>query len=162
MSTDERLLSNLCDFRERGFSEKQWVGLNGVKLDWNNFAQKSSEQYAQTIPEFVKNGIKSTLKVSSYVSGRDSFPPPMGAMISFDYYENSSIGHFRQIYIIHINGDLIEDTTGLYAGSNISQLTDDIHGVRDYQNFLLVSVIGIPILAVVIGFVAWNRKKSTV
>lgn len=158
MPIDEKQLSNLCDFREQ-VGENQWVWLNGSKLDWNNFAQKAAERYAQTIPEFGTNGIKPTLKVSSYVSGRDSFPPPMGATISFDYHTNLSIEHFRQVYIIHLNGYLTDDTTSLYTGPDFSRLTKNIHEVEDAQNILLVSIIGIPVLAAAIGFVVWSKRK---
>ena len=160
MPIDERLLSNLCDFRELGFGEKQWIWLNGSKLDWRNFAQKATERYAQTIPEFVTNGINSTLKVSSYVSGRESFPPPMGATISFEYHTNWSIEHFKQSYIIRLNGDLVEDATSLYTGIDVTQSMSDIHEIEDYQNFILVSAIGIPILAGAVGFVIWGKRKK--
>ena len=31
---------------------------------------------------------------------------------------------------------------------------------EDYQNLILISVIGIPALAIAIGFVIWNNRKK--
>lgn len=107
MSIKERLLSNLCDFQSEGFDEKQWYWLNGTSLDWNNFAQMASNEYANAIPEFAESGIQETLRVDSFVSGRDSFPPPMGAMISFDYEKFSQIRHYSEKFTICMDGKLI-------------------------------------------------------
>src|SRR5574338_943881 len=59
MSTKERMVSNLCDFRDRGFDEKQWNWLNGTKLDWKNFAQKKAEESAVNLSLYKEQGIKS-------------------------------------------------------------------------------------------------------
>lgn len=107
MTVSERLVSNLCGFQSEGFGEKQWYWLNGTSLDWNNFAQMASNEYADTIPEFTEDGIQETLRVDSFVSGRDSFPPPMGAMISFDYEKFSQIRHYNEKLTICMDGKLI-------------------------------------------------------
>jgi hypothetical protein len=107
MPVEERLVSNLCDFNDIGFSEKQWNWLNGAKLDWVNFARSASEDYANKISEFTDGGINETLHVDSFVSGRDSFPPPMTAIISFDYEKFSQVRHYDEKFTICIDGKLI-------------------------------------------------------
>jgi len=104
---EERLLSNLCDFVGKGFGEKQWNWLNGAKLDWESFAKNASEGYADKIPEFTDGGIKETLHVDSFVSVRDSFPPPMMAMISFDYEKLSQVIRYDEKFTICIDGKLV-------------------------------------------------------
>jgi len=106
MSTKERMVSNLCDFRDRGFDEKQWNWLNGTKLDWKNFVQNAVQEQAQNLPLYQKQGIKHTLAVNTSVSGRESFPPPMSATISFDYIEESKTEHFEQRYLIPLIGNM--------------------------------------------------------
>lgn len=107
MSIEERLLSNLCDFVGKDFGEKQWNWLNGAKLDWESFAKNASENYAYKIPEFTDGGIKETLRVDSFISGRDSFPPTMVAMISFDYEKLSQVIHYDEKFTICIDGNLV-------------------------------------------------------
>jgi len=104
MSTQERMVSNLCDFRDRGFDEKQWNWLNGTKLDWKNFAQNKAEEYATNIPLYQEHGIKDSLVVKSVVSLRESFPPPMGATISFDYMSGSEIKQYKKEFMVGIPG----------------------------------------------------------
>lgn len=107
MIIQERLVSNLCDSQSEEFGEKQWDWLSGTSLDWNNFAQMASNEYAGTIPEFAENGIRETLRVDSFVSGRDSFPPSMEAMISFDYEKFSQLRHYNEKFTVCIDGKLV-------------------------------------------------------
>ncbi len=106
MTVSERLVSNLCGSQSEGFGQKQLDWLNGANLDWKNFAQMASNEYASTIPEF-KDGIKETLRVDSFVSNRASFPPPMSASISFDYTKYSQIRHYDEKFTICMDGKLI-------------------------------------------------------
>lgn len=105
MSIGERQLSNLCGLPNIG--ERQWAWLNGTALDWESFAKNASESYAYKIPEFTSGGMKGTLRVDSFVSDRDSFPPPMVAMISFDYEKLSQVIHYDAKFTICIDGKLI-------------------------------------------------------
>lgn len=107
MTIKERLVSNLCNFQSEGFGEKQWGWLNGASLDWNNFAHVASNEYANTIPEFTESGIQETLHVDSFVSGRDSFPPPMSAEISFDYEKFSQVRQYQEKFTVCMDGKLI-------------------------------------------------------
>jgi len=104
MSTKERMISNLCDFRDKGFDEKQWNWLNGTKLDWKNFAQNKTEEYATNIPIYKEHGVKGSLVVKSVVSLRESFPPPMSATISFDYMSGSEIKQYKKEFMVGIPG----------------------------------------------------------
>lgn len=107
MTVSERLISNLCNSQNEGFGEKQWGWLNGDKFDWKAFTQNASEYYANEIPEFIDGGIKETLHIDSFVSGRDSFPPSMVAMISFDYEKFSQVRHYDEKFTICIDGKLV-------------------------------------------------------
>ncbi len=106
MSINLRLLSSLCDMNQIGFNEKYWNWV-GQDLDWKNFTQNVAYEYAPTIPLFVEKGIPETLVVKSGISGRDSFPPPMFAHISFAYYEGSEVKSFYEMYTVKISGEII-------------------------------------------------------
>lgn len=104
MPIDQRLLAHLCDYLDLGLSEKHWNWI-GADVDWKNFAQNVSDEYAQQIPLFVEKGLEDSLVVDTSISGRDSFPPPMFAYISFYYDEDNKTKRFGEKYIVNIFGE---------------------------------------------------------
>lgn len=104
----ERQLSMLCKHQDI-LSEKHWEWLNGSDLDWANFAQNMAIEHTENIPEFAESGIRESLVVYSWVSGRESFPPPFGAYVFFAYHdENKSIRHFEKKFQISLLGEFTE------------------------------------------------------
>ncbi|GKS67773.1 hypothetical protein YTPLAS73_13200 [Nitrosarchaeum sp.] len=104
MPVEQRMLAHFCDFLDLGLSEKYWNWI-GVDLDWKNFVQNVSNEYAQQIPLFVEKGLEDSLVVDTSISGRDSFPPPMFVYISFYYDEDNKTKRFGEKYIVNIFGE---------------------------------------------------------
>ena len=103
LSTEQRQRFLLCNYSDT-LSEKyyDWIG---IERDWKNFAEQVSLEYAQTIPQYSKAGIADSLIVNAFVSGRESFPPPMGARISFYYFDDGETKRFFEVYQTNLLGD---------------------------------------------------------
>ena len=117
---EERIICNLI---EMGITETQWVWINGTTLDWNNWIQKEAEEFVSGNRLFEEQGIKESLVIDAWVSGRDSLPPPMGATIFFAYYDdNPFVKHYEKKFRLHTTEGLIEEKilpplkqTGLFS-----------------------------------------------
>ena len=89
---------------ELNFNEKHIQWLNRTELDWNGFAQNASKEYVDNLILFQNHGIKESLVIDSWASARDSLPPPMGTIISFDYTMDSQTKHYEQSFDIDSTG----------------------------------------------------------
>ena len=137
MPINLRLLSSLCDMNQIGFNEKYWNWV-GSDLDWKNFTQNIAYEYAPTIPLFVEKGIPETLVVQPGISGRDSFPPPMFAHISFAYYEGSEVKSFYEMYTIKISGEIINKKDLVQSPLKQSKNGSHLEDIRCKSELVLI------------------------
>ncbi|MCH9659100.1 hypothetical protein K0U27_10535 [archaeon] len=136
LSVEQRQRFLLCNYSDI-LSEKyySWIG---IERNWKNFAEQVSLEYAQEIPQYSETGIADTLIVSAFVSGRESFPPPMGARISFYYLDGSETKRFFEVYRTNLLGDFEKVTDYRTPTLKLFKMGYGIDEIECKENLFLI------------------------
>jgi hypothetical protein len=136
LSIEQRQRSLLCGYSDI-LSEKyyDWIGID---RDWENFAEQVSLEYAQEIPQYSETGIADSLIVNAFVSGRESFPPPMGARISFYYLDGNETKRFFEVYLTNLLGDFEKIMDNRTPTLKLFKMGYDIDEIKCKENLFLV------------------------
>lgn len=135
-SIEQRQRSLLCSYSDI-LSEKyyDWIGID---RNWKNFAEQVSLEYAQEIPQYSETGIADSLIVNAFVSGRESFPPPMGARISFYYLDGNETKRFFEVYHVNLLGDFEKIMDYRTPTLKLFKMGYDIDEIKCKENLFLV------------------------
>jgi len=94
----------------------------GRDINWYNYTVHTTNEFIDKWDFYQDNAIYDTLQVDTYVSGRESLPPPMSVQISFDYNDESEIKKFNESFGVN----------PLYE--NKLKQTSDNHNIFDHND----------------------------
>ena len=136
LSIEQRQRFLLCNFSDI-LSEKyyDWIG---IERDWKNFAKQVSLEYAQTIPQYSETGVTDSLIVNPFVSGRESFPPPMGSRISFYYLDGDKTKRFFEVYQTNLLGDFEKIRDYRTPTLKLFKMGYDLNEIKCKENLVLI------------------------